>query len=139
MSRKILLFGSFDVLHDGHRSLFRQAKNLADELVVVVARDQTYKRARGYAPIHDEAFRRAMVASEEEVDRAILGDLHQPYRRIREERPDIIGLGYDQELFVEGLRTFLDEHGLKETRIERFSAYKPTIWKSSLLKKKQEE
>ena len=47
--RRVMVFGSFDPLHDGHRSLFRQARKHGDELVVVVARDVNIARLKGHA------------------------------------------------------------------------------------------
>ena len=44
---KVMVFGTFDYLHEGHKDFFRQAKQYGDELVVVVARDETVKQIKG--------------------------------------------------------------------------------------------
>jgi FAD synthetase len=133
--RTVLVFGSFDVLHDGHRSLFRQARSFGDRLVVVVAKDSTYERLRGFKPVHTERERLATVSKEEGVDRAILGDGKDVYKPVRTVRPDIIGLGYDQESFVDGLKDALIDAHLPQARIVRLSAFNSERFKSSLLKK----
>ncbi len=132
--KKAMVFGSFDVLHDGHRYLFRRAKEKAEKLIVVVARDYNYKKIRGYEPVHDEKERLKSVSEEQEVDKAILGEKYDVYSVIRKERPDIICLGYDQEHFIKGLREKLNNMGLKKTIITRIEAYKPDELKSSIIK-----
>ncbi len=133
--RKVMVFGSFDVLHDGHRYLFHRAKQYADELVVVVARDYNYNSLRGYEPIHDETERLNAVLEESLVDKAILGEKHDVYAVIRRERPAVICLGYDQEFFIDGLRSALEESNLSDTKIIRIDPYKPDELKSSILKR----
>lgn len=129
-----MVFGSFDVLHDGHRSLFEQAKQYGDHLTVVVARDDTYETLRMYAPIHDETQRLASVAQEPLVDSAVLGDRIDIYRAIKELRPHVICLGYDQKHFVDGLDEKLLSLSIP-AQIVRLKAYHPDTYKSSLMKK----
>lgn len=130
-----MVFGSFDVLHDGHRSLFRQAKRHGDWLIVVVARDDTYRSLRGQEPLHGEEERLRGVAEEELVDRAVLGDTKNQYLVLQRYRPDVVCLGYDQESFVDGLEGRLRSFRLDDTKVVRLDAYRPEDFKSSLLKK----
>ena len=51
---KVLIFGSFDLLHPGHISLFKDAKKLGDHLTVVVARNSTIQKVKGHKPKYDE-------------------------------------------------------------------------------------
>lgn len=37
--KRVLSFGVFDLLHNGHLNLLEQARGLGDYLIVVVARD----------------------------------------------------------------------------------------------------
>ena len=39
--KKVLVFGTFDGLHEGHKDFLRQAKQYGDHLTVVVGRDST--------------------------------------------------------------------------------------------------
>lgn len=133
--RKVMVFGSFDVLHDGHRSLFKQARRHGERLVVIIARDTTYERLRGYRPLHNEYERLKNVAQEPLVDEAFLGDARDPYRALRQHRPDVVCLGYDQDAFVEHLASKLLSFGLRSTSIVRLDPYRAEHFKSSLLKK----
>jgi len=87
--------GVFDLLHPGHLYFLTEARKLGDELVVVVARDQTARRLKRepYVPEH---IRREMVEALKPVDRAILGSTTDIYATVLNERPNIIALGYDQ-------------------------------------------
>jgi FAD synthetase len=88
--------GVFDLLHPGHLHMLEEAKRLGDELVVVLARDQSAAREK-HRPILPEEQRRRMVASLKPVDKAVLGHLGDYYRIVEELRPDVIALGYDQK------------------------------------------
>ena len=87
--------GVFDLLHPGHVFFLTEAKKLGDELVVVVARDQTARRLKRepYVPEH---IRREMVEALKPVDRAVLGSATDIYETVLNERPNIIVLGFDQ-------------------------------------------
>ncbi|MFP4524001.1 MAG: adenylyltransferase/cytidyltransferase family protein [Candidatus Woesearchaeota archaeon] len=133
--KTVMVFGSFDVLHDGHRSLFRQARRLGDRLVVVVARDDTYRSLRGQEPLHGEQERLRSVQEESLVDEALLGERKDVYRVLKRARPDVVALGYDQTSFTDGLREKLDSYGLKNTRVVRLEPHSPERFKSSLMKR----
>ncbi len=92
---RVMATGVFDLLHPGHVYFLTEAKKLGDELVVVVARDQTARRLKRepYVPEH---IRREMVEALKSVDRAVLGSATDIYETVLSERPNIIALGHDQ-------------------------------------------
>lgn len=92
---RVMATGVFDLLHPGHLYFLNEAKKLGDELIVVVARDQTARRLKR-EPYVPEQLRREMVESLKPVDRAVLGSTTDIYATVTEWRPDIIALGYDQ-------------------------------------------
>ncbi|HYA70001.1 MAG TPA: adenylyltransferase/cytidyltransferase family protein [Thermoplasmata archaeon] len=92
---RVMATGVFDLLHPGHVYFLLEAKKLGDELVVVVARDQTARRLKR-EPYVPEAMRREMVEALKPVDRAVLGSATDIYATVVQERPNIIALGYDQ-------------------------------------------
>ena len=90
--------GTFDIIHIGHLKTLEEAKKYVDLLAVVVARDKTVKKMKNREPLNNEEIRLDIVSMLRPVDVAILGseeDFMEPVRRIN---PDIIFLGYDQEL-----------------------------------------
>ena len=92
---RVMATGVFDLLHPGHLYFLTEAKKLGDELVVVVARDQTARRLKRepYVPEH---IRREMVEALKPVDRAVLGSATDIYETVLNVRPNLIALGYDQ-------------------------------------------
>lgn len=127
--------GTFDRLHSGHDAFLRQAKRLGDELVVIVARDRTAERHRGYRPRLTEPARLGRVRAHPLVDRAVLGSLGTDYLvPVVALRPMVLALGYDQWPDEAELRRALNGRGLATTRIVRLEAHEPNQFHSSLLK-----
>ena len=92
---RVMATGVFDLLHAGHLYFLTEAKRLGDELVVVVARDQTARRLK-HEPYVPEQLRREMVEALKPVDRAVLGSTTDIYETVVNEKPNVIALGYNQ-------------------------------------------
>ncbi len=100
---RVLATGTFDILHPGHILYLRKAKELGDELFVIVSRDSMVQHKS--KPILPEQQRLQVVQALEMVDHAELGserDIFEPLTLIK---PDIIALGFDQ---------YFDENKLQE-------------------------
>ena len=134
LKKKVLVFGSFDLIHEGHKYFFNEAKKLGDELIVVVARDSTIRKFKGHEPKFNEEERVLHIKNIENVDKIFLGYEGDKWKIIEEIKPDIIALGYDQNSYTKGLRKGMKERGLK-VKIVRLKSHKPEKYKSSLLKK----
>jgi FAD synthetase len=136
--KKIVVTGTFDHLHKGHIFLFKKAKSLGDYLTVVIARDKTVKQVKGEKPWQKEKTRLQAVKQVKWVDRAILGKLTKDKLQIIQTlKPNILALGYDQKAFTPKIRLELKKRGLK-TKVIRLPAFKPKIYKSSIIKKNRE-
>lgn len=128
---KVMVFGSFDVLHHGHRNLFLQAKKHG-EVVVVVSTDASIRNIKDREPRKDQHTRKAAVEKEPYVTKAIIGDEVDFLKVVETEQPDILFLGYDQETFDEKeLTELLSQRGL-HPRIIRGKPHRPDLYKSSL-------
>ena len=125
--KRIMAFGVFDFLHQGHINFLRQAKRRGAYLVVSVARDANVFEAKGRLPVFPEKERLRMVQKLDFVDEAVLGGLDNPWAHILEHKPDIIALGYDQRAYLasdaKGLEKELRKRGL-ETKVLRLRKYK---------------
>lgn len=136
--KRVVVFGIFDGVHDGHRDLFRQAKEHGEELIVIVGRDSASVRWKGKKPKYPEQERLALVLKEQRVDNAILGDEEQStYEALRDLNPDLICLGYDQGMLKKDLERWLEQE-------KRFipcvvlKSYKGSVLHASLLRQKAE-
>ncbi|MBS3817746.1 MAG: FAD synthase [Candidatus Thermoplasmatota archaeon] len=112
--------GTFDILHLGHLHYLEEAKSLGDELVVVVACDETVREHK-HEPLMNEEVRKEMVEALKPVDKAVVGDEEDKFNTVEEVKPDIIALGYDQRHEEERLEKKLKERGLEHIKIERLS------------------
>ncbi|RDD53196.1 MAG: FAD synthase [Candidatus Korarchaeota archaeon NZ13-K] len=115
MGRRVMVAGTFDILHEGHIKMLWEAKNLAGddgELIVVVARDENVRRFKKRDPVLDESVRAYIVKNLKPVDRVVIGD-KDPLESVVKLRPDVIALGYDQWADEEWLRRELESRGLK--------------------------
>ena len=135
---KIMVFGTFDGLHDGHLNFFKQARKLAVEsfLIVSVARDKNVLKIKGKFPVFNEKKRIFLVKKCKLVDKAVLSGIENHIPHIIKENPDIIALGYDQKVYVRNLRKDLKNKGLI-VKIARLNPYKKNIYKNNLLKIKR--
>jgi len=130
--KKVAVFGTFDILHEGHLHFFRQAKDAAGKdarLVVVVARDINVEKEKGKPPRNDEQERLAGVKGLDIVDEAVLGSEIIDFSTIDEIRPDMIALGYDQKT-PPGFDEYIKG---KHIEILRLKPYRPGEFKSSKL------
>ncbi len=110
--KRVVATGVFDLLHPGHIHFLRAARELGDELVVIVANDATVRRMKR-EPIVSAAVRAEMVASLKPVDQAIVGREGNMLDIVVEEiKPHIIALGHDQDMFEpKALEAKLAERG----------------------------
>jgi FAD synthetase len=110
---RVMASGVFDILHLGHLHYLEESKKLGDELVVVVATDTTVRK-RKHEPITPEKMRCELVASLKPVDNAVLGrEGGDIFEIVKDLRPDIITLGYDQPFDQQNLEKELAKRGLK--------------------------
>ncbi len=112
MGRKVMVAGTFDIIHEGHIKMLWSAKNLAGddgELIVVVARDENVRKYKRREPILEESIRAYIVKNLKPVDRVVLGE-KDPIESVVKLKPDVIALGYDQ---------WADENWLREELLKR--------------------
>jgi cytidyltransferase-like protein len=131
--KRVMVFGTFDMVHPGHLHLFEKAKEKGDYLIVVVAKDMNVKKEKGMFPQNNEAKRLKDILKLPIVNQAVLGHDDDRYKVIRDFKPAIVCLGYDQKETEKNLSEQLGKKGIK-VEIFRIDAYKPEKYKSSKLK-----
>jgi len=96
-TKKIVLAGGvFDIIHPGHIHTLNAAKALGDVLIVAIATDKTAQKMKKRPPLHNQELRRELVSYLSMVDKAIIGHEDDIFETVKEIKPDIIVLGYDQ-------------------------------------------
>jgi FAD synthetase len=130
---RVLVFGTFDGVHEGHRNMLRQAKELGDYLVVVVAPDNVVAEIKGRVCVRRSGERIQGVRDEHIADEVVLGDkLLDNWSVLKKYKPDIIALGYDQDELKAALAAHF-ENSEKKPKLVILKAFKPDQYKSSLL------
>ena len=132
--KKVLVFGTFDGLHQGHVDFLRQAKKQGDYLVAIVARDSTVLEVKGRQPKKRETERLDSLKKSGLVDKTVLGAKSDRYSIISRIKPDVSALGYDQKAFTKDLPAGLKKAGLN-AKIVRLNPYHPELYHSVLLNK----
>ena len=129
-----VVFGVFDRLHDGHRDFLRQASELVDECVVIVARDGAVLALKNKKLQESEEARLRNVKMIAYVADAVLGDVEQgAYAVLKNINPDVILLGYDQNWLERDLKEKMTSGALSAVPLARLDPYKPEQFHTSII------
>lgn len=94
---KVMVNGTFDILHRGHLQMLQYAKSLGDHLLVAIDTDRRVKELKGLdRPINNQMDRRFMLESLRCVDTVYFFDSREELISIMEEyKPDVYVKGSD--------------------------------------------
>lgn len=102
--KRVMVFGSFDGLHDGHRAMLKEAKALGDFLIAVVAQDHIVQHLKGSLPSKNFIERFEHLQKADGVDKVVIGDAEVSiWNVVKKHKPNIIGIGHDQQSLREDL------------------------------------
>jgi D-beta-D-heptose 7-phosphate kinase/D-beta-D-heptose 1-phosphate adenosyltransferase len=122
---KVVVNGSFDILHLGHLKLLEHAKSYPNSYVLVLTdSDRRIKQLKGPTrPIHNEYERCSFLFALKSVDRVETFDTDQELENlIKEFEPDIMVKGSDyKDKHIIGA-----EHCKRIVYFERFQQYSTT-------------
>lgn len=126
--KRVMIFGTFDLLHPGHLFVLEEAGKRG-AVTVIVARAKNVETIKGKAPQDSEEKRLEAIRGRFPAYRVELGDPTDFLRPVRELKPDLILLGYDQRM----------PPGVKPEDlpcvIERLPGHQPERFKTSLMTK----
>jgi len=96
VKKKVITFGTFDVLHVGHLNLLERAAKLGERLIVGVSTDALNISKKGRHPVYAEDERVRLVQALRCVDEVFLEhSLEEKLEYVREYRADILVMGDD--------------------------------------------
>ncbi len=136
--KKVLIAGTFDLIHPGHIFLIKKAAELG-EVHVIVATDKNREEYSGEKPIVNELQRLEVVKNLKDVTFARLGRRdNNTIITVKEIKPDIILLGPDQKYSIEELTRQLASIGLQNIEVRRLDQIydKFELTSSTKIKKK---
>lgn len=123
MNKKVLIAGTFDLIHPGHLFLINEAAKLGD-VFVIVSTDKNRELYSGEAPIVPEQQRLKVIKGIKNVKAARLGRSdNDTLKTVEEIYPDIILLGPNQKYDMATLKKGLKDHGLEHIKIQRLQSY----------------
>jgi glycerol-3-phosphate cytidylyltransferase len=93
--KRVLTYGTFDLLHHGHIRLLKRAKALGDYLIVAVSTDE-FNAGKGKRAYHDYALRKEVVESIRYVDLVIPEESwEQKLDDVKRYEVDVVVMGDD--------------------------------------------
>lgn len=98
----VAVSGGFDPVHFGHVRLFKEAKDLGDELVVILNNDNWLKKKKGFVFMPEQE-RKEVIESMRWVDRVIFTKHSEDpndmsvCRELKKIKPDIFANGGDRD------------------------------------------
>ena len=130
--KKVMIFGTFDILHKGHLDYILKAKKQAEKLICVVSRDLTTKIVKKIENKFNEKVRLFNLKNLNLIDKVVLGNLKDKYKVIEKFKPDVLVFGYDQKSFNLNIKEELKNRNLKNVKIINLkSGLKEQKYKSS--------
>lgn len=124
--KKVLIFGTFDIIHPGHLHVFQLAHKYG-EVHACLALDETVKKIKE-APPYYSLNERVQQLQRYNIQ-AHPGDAVDRLTVVKNLKPDVIVLGYDQNIFVDTLEKYRNS-GEQGFEIIRAPSYKSNIFKS---------
>ena len=95
--KRVLTYGTYDLLHYGHIRLLKRAKELGDYLIVAVSTDE-FNATKGKKAYHDYATRKEMLEAIRYVDLVIPEkDWDQKISDVKKYEVDVVVMGSDWE------------------------------------------
>jgi len=94
--KRILTYGTFDLLHYGHIRLLKRAKSLGDYLIVALSTDEFNKIQKGKQTYHNYERRKEMLEALRVVDLVIPEkEWEQKVSDVKEYKVDVVVMGGD--------------------------------------------
>ena len=95
--KKVITYGTFDLLHFGHIEILRRAKELGDYLIVAVSTDE-FNEIKGKKAYHNYETRKKMLEAIRYVDLVIPeNDWKQKRNDVIDYKVDVVVMGSDWE------------------------------------------
>jgi len=131
MAKKVLIFGTFDLLHEGHKFFLKEAEKYGKVTIMVAPGETVYKFKKRH-PIYSQSQRIEALRS---LGYEALAESPDPWQDVLKEKPDIIVLGYDQNWEEQVKRKAKSEKlKIKVVRINR--AHLPHVHNTTAIRKK---
>jgi FAD synthetase len=128
---KVITFGTFDIIHPGHRYYLEQAQMYWDILITIISTDINSRKFRKREIINNQEQRIKNMKSIWIANIVELWNINNPYLSIKKHIPDYICLWYDQSSYTDWLEKYLENNKLEKTKIIRLKWLNTNIYNTS--------
>ncbi|MDA8940087.1 adenylyltransferase/cytidyltransferase family protein [Pseudoalteromonas marina] len=114
--KRVITFGTFDIVHVGHINILERAKSLGDYLIVGISSDALNMQKKGRTPVYSERDRVKIISSLRCVDEIFIEhslELKGDY--IKEHDADLLVMGDDWAGKFDNFKTLCDVQYLTRT------------------------
>ena len=95
--KKVLTYGTFDLLHHGHINILRRAKEMGDHLTVAISSDE-FNAIKGKKAYYNYETRKMILEAIRYVDKVIPEhEWEQKIKDVKEHNIDVFVMGNDWE------------------------------------------
>jgi len=138
--KSVMVFGTFDHLHKGHRYFLERAAKKGSQLTAVVSTDTFVIKNKGKKPHHPQQKRMLMLQQSRLVNKVLPSDYPVgQWQVIEQERPAVICLGHDQVSMKSSLEEWIsqrsDEYSPEIIMLDPYRRSKYSSSRISKLKK----
>lgn len=120
--KRILVFGVFDNLHDGHKFFLKKSKDLGNCLIVVVTPMEIVQKLKNKTPKQSESERIESIKNFGIADEVLLGDTELgSWNIIKTKKPHIVAVGFDQIDLRKALEKVSEKYGFKIEEVGKAS------------------
>lgn len=132
--KKVITYGTFDLLHYGHINLLRRARELGDYLIVALSTDEFNWKEKGKLSYYSYEIRKQMLEAIRYVDKVI------PEENWIQKRTDVHD--YNIDIFVigddwKGKFDFLSDEGVEVVYLPKTPNISTSLIKADLRNKKE--
>ena len=123
--KKVLTYGTFDLLHHGHINILRRAKEMGDHLTVAISSDE-FNAIKGKKAYYNYETRKMILEAIRYVDKVIPEhEWEQKIKDVKEHNIDVFVMGNDWEGKFDFLKDYCEvvylprTDGISTTKIKQ--------------------
>lgn len=123
--KKVITYGTFDLLHHGHINILRRAKEMGDHLTVAISSDE-FNAIKGKKAYYNYETRKMILEAIRYVDKVIPEhEWEQKIRDVKEHNIDVFVMGNDWEGKFDFLKDYCEvvylprTEGISTTKIKQ--------------------